>query len=41
MISIAATDKIMIGLSNPGTNPLIEPASIGWKYSNLKVEFFP
>lgn len=40
-ISILATDKILIGLSNPGTNPLIEPASIGWKYSNLKVEFFP
>lgn len=40
-INIAATDKINIGLSNPGTNPQIEPASIGWRYSNLKVEFFP
>ena len=40
-ISVLATDKILIGLSNPGTNPLLEPASIGWKYSNLKVEFFP
>jgi hypothetical protein len=40
-IDIGASDKILIGLSNPGTNPTIEPASIGWKYSNLKVEFFP
>ncbi|HKI02096.1 MAG TPA: hypothetical protein VKK31_08955 [Thermoanaerobaculia bacterium] len=40
-ISILATDKINLGLSNPGTNPTIEPASIGWRYSNLKVEFFP
>ena len=40
-INIAATDQINIGLSNPGTNPTIEPASIGWRYSNLKVEFFP
>ena len=40
-IEIGASDKVQIGLSNPGTNPTIEPASIGWKYSNLKVEFFP
>ena len=40
-IDIASGDKIQIGLSNPGTNPTIEPASIGWKYSNLKVELFP
>ncbi|HEV8578971.1 MAG TPA: hypothetical protein VGX68_07785 [Thermoanaerobaculia bacterium] len=40
-IDIGTSDRIQIGLSNPGTNPTIEPASIGWKYSNLKVEFFP
>lgn len=39
-IDIGASDRILIGLSNPGTNPTTEPASIGWKYSNLKVEFF-
>lgn len=34
-------DKIVIGLSNPGINPTVEPASIGWKYSNIKVELTP
>lgn len=34
-------DKIVIGLSNPGINPSVEPASIGWKYSNIKVELLP
>jgi hypothetical protein len=33
-------DKLVIGLSNPGTTS-VEPASIGWKYSNLKVELVP
>ena len=34
-------NRVIVGLSNPGTAPAVKPASIGWKYSNLKVEFFP
>jgi hypothetical protein len=40
-VHIDAGNRVIVGLSNPGTNPSVEPASIGWKYSNLKVEFFP
>ncbi len=39
-VQIETGDKIIIGLGNPGNNPTVEPASIGWKYSNIKVEFF-
>lgn len=39
-VHIEAGDRFIIGLSNPGNNP-VEPASLNWKYSNLKVEFFP
>jgi hypothetical protein len=39
-VHIEQGDKVIIGLSNPGITS-VEPASIGWKYSNIKVEFFP
>ena len=39
-IFINTGDKVVIGLSNPGVRTRPEPASLGWTYSNLKVEFF-
>jgi hypothetical protein len=39
-VQIETGDRVIVGLSNPGNNPTVEPASIGWKYSNIKVEFF-
>jgi translation initiation factor IF-1 len=39
-VHIEQGDKVIIGLSNPGITP-VEPASIGWRYQNLKVEFIP
>lgn len=39
-VHIETGDQFLIGLSNPGQNP-VEPPSFNWKYSNLKVEFFP
>lgn len=40
-VHIDAGQKIVIGLSNPGNNPAIEPASFGWVYKNLKLELEP
>jgi hypothetical protein len=39
-IFIHPGDKVVIGLSNPFVNSREEPASLGWQYSNLRVEFF-
>lgn len=39
-VQIDQGQKVIVGMSNPGVNPNVEPASIGWKYSNVKVEFF-
>lgn len=39
-IQIKPGDKVVIGLSNPDVNSFEEPASLGWTYSNLRVEFF-
>ncbi len=39
MIHIEQGNQVILGLSNPGTNPQIEPASIGWTYRNIKVEY--
>lgn len=40
MVHIDQGQKIVIGLSNPGTEAP-EPASIGWVYKNLHVELIP
>ena len=39
-IEIKPGDKVLIGLSNPGVNSREEPASLGWTYSNVRVELF-
>ncbi len=39
-IFIHPGDKVVIGLSNPFVNSREEPASVGWTYTNLKVELF-
>jgi len=39
-IQIKPGDKVVIGLSNPDIHSFEEPASLGWKYSNLRVELF-
>jgi hypothetical protein len=33
-------DRVILGLSNPGTSS-VEPASLGYQWKDLKVEFFP
>lgn len=38
--TIKKRDEVVIGLSNPSVNLRPEPASINWRYSNLRVEFF-
>lgn len=38
-IHIDPGDKVVIGLSNPFVNSHEEPASLGWKYTNLRLEF--
>lgn len=38
-ININPGDKIVIGLSNPFPNSHEEPSSLGWRYSNLSVQF--
>ncbi|HEV8579874.1 MAG TPA: hypothetical protein VGX68_12430 [Thermoanaerobaculia bacterium] len=38
-IHIENGDKVIIGLSNPFPTSKEEPSSLGWKYSNLRVEF--
>ncbi len=39
-IFIENKDRVIIGLSNPSANSREEPASLGWVYKNLRVEFF-
>jgi hypothetical protein len=39
-IQIKPGDKVVIGLSNPDVHSFEEPASLGWTYSNLRVELF-
>ena len=39
-IQIKQGDKVVIGLSNPSARSYEEPASLGWTYSNLRVELF-
>ncbi|HKI02377.1 MAG TPA: hypothetical protein VKK31_10375 [Thermoanaerobaculia bacterium] len=39
-IQVKSGDKVVIGLSNPDVNSREEPSSIGWTYSNLRVELF-
>jgi translation initiation factor IF-1 len=39
-IQIKPGDQIVIGLSNPSVSSFEEPASVGWNYSNLRVELF-
>jgi hypothetical protein len=38
---IDAGQKVILGLSNPHVGDAVEPASIGWRYHNLLVEFTP
>jgi hypothetical protein len=38
-ININPGDKIVIGLSNPFPNSHEEPSSLGWRYSNLRLQF--
>ena len=39
--NIKKNDKVVIGLSNPFVNLRPEPASLSWRYLNLRVEFIP
>jgi hypothetical protein len=38
---IDAGQKVILGLSNPHVGDAVEPASIGWRYHNVHVEFIP
>jgi hypothetical protein len=40
VIEVVPGDKVIIGLSNPYCDSKEEPCSLGWKYSNLRVELF-
>jgi hypothetical protein len=39
-VHIDEGDRVILGLSNPGTSS-VEPASLGFQWRNMKVEFFP
>lgn len=39
--AIKNRDEVLIGLSNPSVNLRPEPASLSWRYLNLRVEFIP
>ncbi|HXT20902.1 MAG TPA: hypothetical protein VN923_09145, partial [Thermoanaerobaculia bacterium] len=40
VIEVVPGDKVVIGLSNPFCDSKEEPCSLGWKYSNMRIELF-
>jgi len=40
VIEIVPKDRVIIGLSNPFCDSKEEPCSLGWQYSNVRVELF-